>query len=171
MNANIIGWGVFFILLLATIFYVKIKNAKTAKRELGLIQNFAKESNNQIAQFDHWNNNYIGLSNDQTKKLFYIKKTNKTETRETVDLDKVSSCKIVKEVRHFKHDRESIDAVDKINLVFMLNDATKPMVSLEFYNSDYDHLTLVKELELANKWLGIANANSNKASKKVTQAR
>jgi hypothetical protein len=161
MNSTIMAWGIFFILVFATILYFRLKKIKDDKLDFNLLQNYASEFNTKISFYDHWNNNYIGISSEQTKKLYYIKKNSQLEMRETVDLDKVTNCKIVKEARHFKHDDESIDAVDKINLVFMLSDATKPMVSLEFYNSDYDHLTLVKELGLANKWLGIAKANSN----------
>lgn len=45
--------------------------------------------------------------------------------------------------------------INKISLVLSYFNSYKPDLSLEFYNNEYDQLTIWNELELAKKWEGI----------------
>jgi len=47
--------------------------------------------------------------------------------------------------------------VDKLELSFYPVEKGKPEISIEFYNDEYDSLTLSGELQLAEKWEKLLN--------------
>ena len=73
------------------------------------------------------------------------------EIREHINLTEVSDCRMFKTERSVIYNKETVIVVDRIELKISFY-KHKPEVRLEFYNADYDQLTLSGELQLAQKW-------------------
>ena len=55
--------------------------------------------------------------------------------------------------------------VEKLGIGFLYHDKNKNEVVLEFYNADYDSLTLTGELQLAEKWCNLFNEKISEIAK------
>jgi hypothetical protein len=69
-----------------------------------------------------------------------------------------------------KYNKELVNVIDRIELIFSFNNH-RPELSLEFYNTDYDQLTLSGELQLAEKWAGTLKTIINLNQESKTKAK
>lgn len=136
-------------------FYYRKKIRSEA--EISLLNTFALEHNSTISVHDIWDRVHIGMDNQATHQLFFIRSTPGHEAREAIDLAAVKNCRLDRRVRSYSGSKDKVGIIEKIDLVLSFMEAGKPALRLEFYNNDYDALTLTGELQLAMKWEGIVN--------------
>lgn len=144
------------VLLSATV-YLYIRNRRREKGIFKVLHSFAAEHNSTITSSDHWADTLIGIDQDNAKKLFFIRSANNHTIKEVINLWEVRSCRLASTARSVTFDRQAVRVVDRIELIFTFIDSARNEVALEFYNNDYDSLTLTGELQLAQKWLEIVN--------------
>jgi len=164
------------ITILATIsliVFFQIRNRNREKKVFSALQTFAKEINSTISSYDSWDKTLVGIDNGENNKLFFLRTISNKEYREVINLSEVMSCRVVIDERTVEYKREKVNVIDKIDLVFSFVNTHKQDVKLEFYNADYDQLTLSGELQLAQKWAGIVKSilvTNKKLEKEVNKA-
>ena len=157
MNLNsMVDWSVFLAVLAGVLVYVWQRNKKRENRTLAPLKEFAAECGTGIADYDAWENTLIGLGKNEESTLFFIRRTPGGETREKIKLTEVSGCRIIKSESHVNIKKEEVTVIDRICLNFSFMDH-RPELLLEFYNNDYDCLTLRGELQLAQKWAALVS--------------
>ena len=129
------------------VFVVKNKGKKE-KEFKSVIFGMAAKSNSNIDIYDRWNNTIIGMDNSN-RKLFFCRKAGGNEVRHAVDLNDIEASSIVNTQHHVKKDNYNV--TQRLELALVSKDKAKKIL-LEFYNADYDSLTIVDELQLAEKW-------------------
>lgn len=164
---TILGWSITLLIVTGLIVILRFKNLKMKKQTLSVLQAFAKENNSEISTYDTWDKTLIGIDDKEENKLFFIRSIPENEIRKVIILSDVLECKIAKTARNVSFKKETVHVIDKIELVLSLGNK-KPNVSLEFYNTDYDHLTLSGELQLAEKWLEIVKKSILKNQMEIT---
>lgn len=172
MDSNaIVSWSIFILALISLIISATIRNKNKEKKTLLELLNFAKENNSSISGSDHWGKTLIGVDDNEISKLFFIRITPGKYYKEVIHLSKVESCALHKVERVVVNKDIKVTVIDKIELVFTFVKNESPTVLLEFYNTDYDNLTISSELHLAQKWLGIVKSilatNKNKEVDRV----
>jgi hypothetical protein len=152
MNLNIIlGWSIAALAIVGLIVFIRLKNKNLDKKNLAPLLLFARENNSEISYYDTWDKTLIGADYKEVNRLFFIRNIPGREIREKINLSEVSECRIFKTERKVKNDKEFLNVIDRIEVILSFNNH-KPEVSLEFYNNDYDQLTLSGELQFAQKW-------------------
>ncbi len=162
MDSNmIITWSIIILTTISLIAYFQIKNRNREKKTFSALQYFALENDGVISSYDHLCNTLIGIDNREITKLFFIRTTPNKDYREAINLSEIMGCQLhkVERTAHYKGDKVSV--IDKIELILSFVDTKKPDVALEFFNTDYDQLTLSGELQLAQKWSGMIKSNVN----------
>ncbi|MBN2603436.1 MAG: hypothetical protein JXA91_04830 [Candidatus Thermoplasmatota archaeon] len=161
MNSNIaLGWSIAALAILGLIVFIRSRNKNRDKKILAPLLSFARENNSEISYFDTWDKTLIGLGDKENNSLFFIRNIPEREIREKINLSEVSECRMLKTERKVKYGKETVIVTDRIVLAFSFY-KHKPEVCLEFYNSDYDELTLCDELQLALKWTGMIKSIAN----------
>ncbi|MCF8371941.1 MAG: hypothetical protein K9H64_09980 [Bacteroidales bacterium] len=169
MDSNmILIWSIIILTTILLVVFIQNNNKKKLKKTISVLQDFAKELNSMISNYDHWDKTLIGIDNKGVNKLFFIRTTRDKEFREVINLAEVKDCRLAKTERNVHYNSNNVSAIDRIVLVFSFIDTHKPDIALEFYNSDYDQLILTGELQLAQKWSGIVQSilstNKNRKS-------
>ncbi|MFH0757475.1 MAG: hypothetical protein V2B15_09325 [Bacteroidota bacterium] len=155
MDFNIIiGWSVTLLTIAGLVVLFTLRKKNRNKRTLAPLLAFARENNATISHFDTWDKTLIGIDHGEKSKLFFIRCTPGREIRQLIDVSSVSACRMTKNERKVKIDKESVNVIELIELVFSFYNH-EPDLALEFYNNDYDLLTLTGELQLAQKWTGL----------------
>jgi hypothetical protein len=174
MDSNmILTWSILILATISLIVFLKIRNRNRGKKAFSVLQNFANGINSNISSFDSWDKTLIGIDNGEINKLFFLRTISNKEYREVINLSEVMSCRLVLDQRTVQYNKEKVNAIDKIDLVFSFVNTHKQDVKLEFYNADYDQLTLTGELQLAQKWSGIVKSilvTNKKLEKEVNKA-
>lgn len=147
-------WSITVLAVAGLIVYIRVRNNNRDKKNLAPLRSFARENNSEISQSDSWENVLIGIDGKEINKLFFIRKKPGNGIRELINLSEVSSCRMYKSERKLRENKEIVNVIDRIELIFTFYNH-KPELSLELYNNDYDHLTLMGELQLAQKWTDI----------------
>jgi hypothetical protein len=153
MNAFNVATLITSVMVLAALvlhFYYRKKNRSEA--ELELLNTFASEHESTISMYDILNRVHIGIDNQGTHKLFFIRSTPDHEVREVIDLATVRNCLLDRRATTYSNNKDKVGIIEKIDLIFTFMEAGKPALRLEFYNNDYDALTLSGELQLAMNW-------------------
>ena len=132
-----------------------VKNKGKKEKEFkSVIFGMAAKSNAHIDLYDRWNNTIIGMDNSN-RKLFFFRKAGGNEVQHAVDLNDIETSSIVNTQHHVKKDNYNV--TQRLELALVSKDRGKRIL-LEFYNADYDSLTIVDELQLAEKWSRNVNA-------------
>ena len=175
MDSDLILRGSITILaIISLIVFLHIRNRKREKKAFSVLQNFAKEFNCHVSSYDRWDKSLIGIDSGEMNKLFFLRTISNKEYREAINLSEVMSCRLVLDERTVQYNKEKVNVIDKIDLVFSFVNTHKQDVKLEFYNADYDRLTLSGELQLAQKWSGIVKSildTNKKWEKEVNTAK
>ena len=167
----IINWSISIIVLLSLVGYFYFRNRRREKYIYSDLHALARENNSTITRSDHWSNTQVGVDESENNKLFFIRTANNQSIREVISLPEVKDCRLAKAERTVTDNKMKILVIERVELIFHFADAKKPEVALEFYNNDYDALTIRDELLLAKKWQGIVNdfIVSNRNRRKVTE--
>lgn len=154
------GWSIAVLTIAGLIVLIRLRKKSRDQKNLEPLLSFAREYNTEISDYDTWNRTLIGLDNKETKSLFFIRNIPGRIIREKINLSEVSDCRMYKTERKVKYHNEFVNVVDRIevNISFYNH---QPGTIIEFYNADYDQLTLSGELQLAQKWSGMIKDNLN----------
>lgn len=156
MNTYIL-WGVAISIaaLIVLIWYLRRNDMKKELKIFRQISDFAAENQCRINTWDYWDRTIIAIDNEETDKLFFMRTMPGGTVRECISLSAYVDCRMQKASRIVKLDNANVSVTDKIELYLKTAEKSGRDICLEFYNSDYDHLTLTGELQLALKWCGI----------------
>jgi len=147
---------VLLILCILPMVFLSRNRKKREKQLLQLIANLANNQNTKIAQFEHCGDLVIGLD-EAGKNIYFAKRQDETETAKLVPLKEVKSCKVVNVSRKVSNENGSHHVLEKLELKFEPVDKNKSEHVLEFYR-EADRIPLSGELQLIEKWAGIAKA-------------
>jgi hypothetical protein len=160
MDTGIIITGIVLTALLISpfVFFRDTKRKSREKDMLNALNALAAKSNSEVGEHECWNNSIIGIDK-QLHWLFFSVKREEKSTEKVVNLADVKRCKVSVKNHNvgFKHQTQTV--TDSISLVFEFRQKEKSDVYLEFYNDDYDGLTLNGEIQLAEKWSERINAS------------
>ena len=155
MNLNIIiGWSMVALVIVGVIVFIKLRNKNRERKKLEPLLSFAKENNTEISHFDSWDKTLIGVDNKESESIYFIRNIPGNLIREKIILSEVSGCKMLITERKVKYNKEAVKVIDRIDLIFSFCNH-RPELKLEFYNTEYDKLTITAELQLAQKWIDI----------------
>lgn len=143
--------GVASVALCAVPFVLMMTNRK--KKEKQFIQSLhglAKQQQHSISKYEIVRNFIIGI--DETRKvLYYLKKKDERTIEKQIDLNNFHHCEVIKTTRTVKQASGSQTIIDKIELQFSPKAKGRPIISIEFFNTD-ETIQLYGELIAANQW-------------------
>jgi hypothetical protein len=150
MDIGIILLGTIIILacVLPLVFIMK-NRSKKEKEFRDVIFDMAAKSNSNIDQYDRWNNTIIGIDNSNRKLFFYRKAGGKVIQHE-IDLAEIEMSSVINTQHHSKNTNNSV--TQKLELALIAKGSNTNKLFLEFYNADFDSLTIMDELQLVEKW-------------------
>ncbi|MCC6754323.1 MAG: hypothetical protein IT266_10120 [Saprospiraceae bacterium] len=134
-----------------------LNNQKREKKLLQELSTFAERNNCKISQHELWNNNSLIGIDETANMIFFIKKLKGNEIMQQINLTEIQKCRVINSGRTVSNKNGSHKVVDKLDLAFTFHDKNKEEIIVEFYNADYDSLTLSGELQLVEKWCKIIN--------------
>lgn len=157
--------GIVFILICIIPFALMIINSrKKEKKQLNGLSDIAQKSKCKLSRYDFWHNSSIGID-DTAYMVFFTRKSKDIETSQQINLTEIKTCRVLNSTRTWSSNDGNNKVIDKLELAFSFHDNQKHEVALEFYNADYDSLTLSGELQLVEKWCGIMNDKISEISK------
>lgn len=135
-------------------------NKKKREKEIKeKVSGLAAKSNSKVDEYDRWNKTIIGIDK-LSQKLFFIKKIKDKEIQCEIALSGIQMARVINSQRSALNGNYSV--VQKLHLGLISKEKDKPETLLEFYNADYDSLTIMEELQLVEKWSKIVNSNISK---------
>lgn len=146
------------IVLLVVIFYLinKISKKKKEARHLQTFYGLAEKNNCTISEYERWNSSIIGIDADRNH-VFVLRKTNDIESTQIINLADFQKCRVNESSRVVSSKESSTKVVDRIEITLSNLERNKPDTTIEFYNTAYDSLIVVRELQVAEKWSKIIN--------------
>jgi hypothetical protein len=150
----LIGTGVLIICVLP--FVITHNNKKKREKEIKeVISRLAAKSNSKVDEYDWFNKTIIGIDN-LNRKLFFIKKIEDKELQYAIDLSDIQIGRVINSHRSVINGNYNV--IQKLQLGLISKNKDKHETLLEFYNADYDSLTIMEELQLVEKWSKIVNS-------------
>lgn len=162
-TSELLGWSVVLLTTAGLIILIRIRRKRREQKILAPLFAFAAENNSEIVSWDRWDKTLIGIDKKEPGSLFFIRNIPGRNIREQIQLSEVTNCRMYKSERRVTFHKETVNVMDRIELVFTFPHRRE--VSLEFYNAEYDLLTLTGELQMAQKWSGIINGIIQRAGK------
>ncbi|AEE53159.1 hypothetical protein [Haliscomenobacter hydrossis] len=161
MDLGVTLTGVIIVLLCIIPFVVMSQNSKRKKqKKLQNLFDFAAKNQGNITQHDFWHKSSIGL--DETNNtLFFIRTLQDKEITQVVKLEDMQKCQLINTNRIINDQDSQVKVIDKLELSFTPRDKQQAAIVLEFFKVESDSLTLTGELQLAEKWTNLANAQIN----------
>jgi hypothetical protein len=157
MDSGTIIITVVFIAIVTTPFVLTTLSNKRKKKNLfRRLSEMAESEDCTITQQELCGNFVIGFDG-MAGRFFFLKKTENLEISKSVNLREFKSCRLINSNRTVGDKKSSYSVVDKLELCFYPKDKSKPDISVELYNDEYDSLTLSGELQLAEKWEKLLN--------------
>jgi len=130
------------------------RKRETESKEL--ISRLAAKSNSKVDAYDRWNKAIVGIDS-LNRKLFFIKKIKDMEIQHAIDLSGIQMARVINSQRSAINGNYTV--IQKLQLGLLSKDKDKSETLLEFYNADYDSLTIMEELRLVEKWSKIVNSH------------
>lgn len=162
MNSQtVFPWLITIVVTLFTILLFWLGWKRKQRKTLSKLKNFATENNCTLNEFDCWDKSLIGLDKTGGGKLFFIRKSPGIKSKIIIHLLDIKRCNLIKTERTEKVGRIKISIIDRIQLILTPKNLHNEEISLEFYNTDFDSLTLTGELQLAEKWNKLINDSLN----------
>lgn len=131
------------------------------KNEMKFLKEFmdlAEKEKITLTHKEFWNNSYaIGIDNN-SRKLFYIKKQNNTIENVNINLSEVEKCRIGYTNKTFKNQEGNDNNSDRIELIFSFIKSGEPVKVIEFYNSK-EFMPAESDHSQAENWLQLINSN------------
>lgn len=113
------------------------------------LYSLAEKESCSIQEIETWNNTGIGYDQN-TSKVFFVKKIAFKEITDNIDLKETLSCQLLNTNHSVNTNDGTKLIVEKLELIFTLKNKTEK--TLLFYDNDFDNLDLDGEIQIANKW-------------------
>ena len=161
MDLGVTLTGVIIVLLCIIPFVIMSQNSKRKKqKKLQNLFDFAAKNQGNITQYDLWHKSSIGL--DETNNtIFFVRTLQDKAITQVVKLEDIQKCQLINTSRALNDQDGHLKVIDKLELAFTPRDKQQAVIVLEFFKVDSDSLTLTGELQLAEKWTNLANAQLN----------
>ena len=154
--ATILLIGTTVLIICVLPFLIRHNKKKKKEKEIKeVISRLAAKSNSGVDEYDWWNKTIIGIDNSN-RKLFFIKKIHDKELQSAIDLSNIQMGRVINSHRSVINGNYNV--IQKLQLGLISKNKDKPETLLEFYNADYDSLTIMEELQLVEKWSKIVNS-------------
>lgn len=163
LGATIVG----IIIIIICIIPFALMSINSRKKEKKLLQGLTEiaESNNcKINRYELWNSSTIGID-DTSLMFFYTRKSEGIDISQHLNLSEIQKCRVISSSRTVSSKDGNFKVIEKLELVFSYKDKNRGEMALEFYNADYDSLTLTGELQLVEKWCNLFNDKISEISK------
>ena len=144
--AIIIAACILLIVLMKT-----IKRKKTQKK-FQLLSDFAAKHNSSLSRYEFFDGISIGLD-ESSNYLFFMKQNADKKSEQYIDLSKIKNCR----VNNISRMVNGTVVIDRLELCFSTTVREEPPLLMEFYNSDYDSVTLAGEVQFIEKWAELVN--------------
>ena len=144
---------------------IDFKNKVKQRKLLQSLVDMATKSHSKLSAHDQLEHIVIGIDST-AHKLFFMRHIEGMESENEIDLTEVKKCRYIITNRSVTNNKSSQTIIEKLELAFTFNDPKKPELFLEFYNSNYDSLSLRGEPELAFKWSDLINEELTDLSSK-----
>jgi hypothetical protein len=156
-GAAIIVLGIVALIVLPFI----VRKAYKKSRDLNFLKEFnslAEKEKIVISQKEVWNNCYaIGIDNNSGK-LYYIKKQKEKVEDVLIDLSDVDKCTLVNINKTVNNSMGRSNMSDRIELIFTFRKSGLPEKVLEFY-SNTEFMPTEKDQSQAENWLQLINSD------------
>ena len=147
-------------LIIVPVYFLEHTKSKKGKTTLKSILSAANKNNDRITEYNCWNNYAIGIDIN-SKRLYYAKKIEKKEECIEIELSAIKNCKI----QNSRKSENSKTEEECLVIDLLPKNLSLGNFAIEFYNSEFDGLTMHEELHLAQKWLKTISQNMNGNSK------
>lgn len=155
LGTTITGIVLLILCILPIVFFSR--NRKKREKELfQTIADLAANDNTKISQFEHCGDLVIGMD-EGGKSIYFAKRFDENQIAKVVNLKEVKNCKVVNVSRKVSNENGSHNVLEKLELKFEPVDKSKSEYVFEFYRVE-DRIPLNGELQLIEKWAGIAKA-------------
>lgn len=154
--------GIVLLLISCIPFVIMIKNkSKKNKQFVQSLTNLAAEQNSTIHDYEICNNFIIGIDTEKNS-LFFFKKTEKEEAKQTINLNTFQACNLIKQTRTVGDKKDNYTVIDRLALSFIPTPTNGSENEIEFYNSDKT-IQLSGEFQAAEKWSTIITNHYKKS--------
>lgn len=151
LTTSLIGLGLVALTVLPILYFHFVQKNKR-KRFLQDFLNLAAQQQVKINRHAMWGHSCaIGLD-ENSNKLFYLKKRDNEDTRLSINLTDVEKCRL--QIQRRAQNEEQV--IDRLELVFSFRNGRTAEKTLLFYSKDED-LSLNGELQLAEQWQALVN--------------
>ncbi len=147
------------ITVIVGILYYVVTTQNKKKRDAILLQplhELAQQGNYKISTHNLWNKSAIGMD-EEKQFVFFTRQTPNATVALQINIFEFKHCRVNTADRAVARGKETMKVIDRIELLLQPKEGSKNDTVLEFYNSDYDSLTIQHELEIAEKWSTIIN--------------
>lgn len=131
---------------------VKTVKRKKTQKKFQLLSDFAAKHNSSLSKHEFFDGISIGLD-ESSNYLFFIKQTADQKTEQHIDLSKIKNCR----VNNISRMVNGTVVIDRLELSFSTSARDESPLIMEFYNSDYDSVTLAGEVQFIEKWTELIN--------------
>ncbi len=142
---------IFLAVIILPFLIVGYSKKKKKNRFINIIRAMAEKSGCTITRHEISNNFIIGMDDSSGCLFFYKKETDREISRE-INLKNFKSCKLANISRTVEDNKNNYHMAHKLELCFYPVEANQPDEIIEFYNDEYDSLTLTGELQVIEKW-------------------
>jgi hypothetical protein len=161
-NSALIVLGIVALITLPFIIYSVYKKSKT-KKFLTDFLHLAEQEKLNISKNEVWNHNYaIGIDNDSGK-LFYVRKEDGNLRKTLIDLSLVEKCRIDYLNRTSKSQDGISKISDRIELIFSFRNKNTPEKAVEFYDST-EFMPTSDDMHQVENWRNIVNSALEKVN-------
>ena len=152
----LLTWSMIALVVAGLVYMYRLRKKSRDKKVLAALLTLAKENNAIVSEYDFWENTLIGIDRSENSKLFFIRNIPGRQMRQCISVSEIANCKLHRTEQKVKYNKELVDVIERIELIISFKKHKDDLV-LEFYNTDFDHHILSRELQLAQKWNDIVN--------------
>ncbi len=142
---------IFLAIIILPFVFIGLSKKKKRNRFLNKITNLADLRGCTITRHEISNNFIIGID-DSAGCLFFYKKEPDKEILRDFNLKEFKTCKLLNVSRTVNDKQNQLQLVQKLELCFYPIEEDQPEEVIEFYNDEYDSLTLSGELQMIERW-------------------
>jgi hypothetical protein len=155
MESNTLIAGLIALAICLLPFVLVSRNRKIKEKQLmQALQTIASQNHGQVDEYDTWGNTAIGFDR-QANAVVFCKHIKNEIISHYISLADVQECQVMNTHKVLQEKESTYEVTYKLELVFTLEDPSKPLITLEFYNKDHDSPTPSGEIEMVEKWFKI----------------
>jgi len=161
MDTGISIVGVIIMLIMFVLPFVIVRRNRNnrEKKFTQALNALAAKRGCNISENESWNDRCTIGIDKVVHVLFFIRKNENDNVEYIINLPETQACRIINTSRTIRDGKESYSVIEKLELCFEFFDKTRPQTLLVFYNAKHESLTLAGELQIAERWVQIINAD------------